>query len=194
MSHVEGFLLKELYIFGQLVFLRFVGWGGGESGKSSLEILEEILTLKEEQQLFEASVTTRKDQTLDRSHNEDGDAVDDKFVDDNDVNGDDFDQQGQTLVKPRHRTGLIMMMTMIVTMMVVGMMMMLVGMKMTETTRRQLASDKSYNAKCLKCAGKDFTFVQSKIGTALSVMLQLCKAGGKCPSLPLWKMPGCQTS
>ena len=77
-----------------MVFLRFVGWGGGESGKSSLEILEEILTLKEEQQLFEASVTTRKDQTLDRSHNEDGDAVDDKFVDDNDVNGDDFDQQG----------------------------------------------------------------------------------------------------
>ena len=71
-----------------------MGWGGGESGKSSLEILEEILTLKEEQQLFEASVTTRKDQTLDRSHNEDGDAVDDKFVDDNDVNGDDFDQQG----------------------------------------------------------------------------------------------------
>ena len=53
------------------------------------------------------------------------------------------------------------MMTMIVTMMVIGMMMMmLVGMKMTETTRRQLASDKSYNAKCLKCAGKDFGFVK----------------------------------
>ena len=81
-----------------MVFLRFVGWGGGESGKSSLEILEEILTLKEEQQLFEASVTTRKDQTLDRSHYEDGDAVDDdgddNLVDNDDVNGDDDDQQG----------------------------------------------------------------------------------------------------
>ena len=81
-----------------MVFLRFGGWGGGESGKSSLEILEEILTLKEEQQLFEASVTTRKDQTLDRLHYEDGDAVDDdgddNLVDNDDVNGDDDDQQG----------------------------------------------------------------------------------------------------
>ena len=35
-----------------------MGWGGVESGgKSSLEILDEILTLKEDQNLFEASMT-----------------------------------------------------------------------------------------------------------------------------------------
>ena len=53
------------FMFGK--FLRFVGWvGGGESGKGSLEILEEILTLKEDQQLFEARVTTRRNQTMGR--------------------------------------------------------------------------------------------------------------------------------
>ena len=63
--------LSSLYLTTSFVFFRFVGWGG-ESGKSSLEILEEILTLKEDQQLFEASMTTRKDQTKDRSVDDDG--------------------------------------------------------------------------------------------------------------------------
>ena len=62
--------MEELHwncIFGKFLFLRFVGWvGGGESGKGSLEILEEILTLKEDQQLFEARVTTRRNQTMGR--------------------------------------------------------------------------------------------------------------------------------
>ena len=71
----------------KLVFFRFVGWGG-ESGKSSLEILEEILTLKEDQQLFEASMTTRKHQTKDRSHDDD-DQVCDYLYDDTDSNDDD---------------------------------------------------------------------------------------------------------
>ena len=47
-----------------IFLLRFVGWGG-KGGRSSDEILEEILTLKEDQQLFQASMTTRKDQTSD---------------------------------------------------------------------------------------------------------------------------------
>ena len=47
-----------------IILLRFVGWGG-TGDRSSDEILEEILTLKEDQQLFQASMTTRKDQTSD---------------------------------------------------------------------------------------------------------------------------------
>ena len=55
----------NLLILAYTIFLlRFVGWGG-KGGRSSDEILEEILTLKEDQQLFQASITTRKDQTSD---------------------------------------------------------------------------------------------------------------------------------
>ena len=71
-----------------IFLLRFVGWGG-KGGRSSDEILEEILTLKEDQQLFQASMTTRKDQTSDMWEAE---GVMDDFTDIGDVDGsDDYD-------------------------------------------------------------------------------------------------------
>ena len=74
----------NLLILAYTIFLlRFVGWGG-KGGRSSDEILEEILTLKEDQQLFQASMTTRKDQTSDMW---DAEGVVDEFTDIGDVDG-----------------------------------------------------------------------------------------------------------
>ena len=80
----------NLLILAYTIFLfRFVGWGG-KGGRSSDEILEEILTLKEDQQLFQASMTTRKDQTSDMW---DAEGVVDDFTDIGDPDGsDDGDQ------------------------------------------------------------------------------------------------------
>ena len=76
----------NLLILAYTIFLlRFVGWGG-KGGRSSDEILEEILTLKEDQQLFQASMTTRKDQTSDMWEAE---GVVDDFTDIGDVDGSD---------------------------------------------------------------------------------------------------------
>ena len=76
----------NLLILAYTIFLlRFVGWGG-KGGRSSDEILEEILTLKEDQQLFQASMTTRKDQTSDMWEAE---GVMDAFTDIGDVDRSD---------------------------------------------------------------------------------------------------------
>ena len=76
----------NLLILAYTIFLfRFVGWGG-KGGSSSDEILEEILTLKEDQQLFQASMTTRKDQTSDMWEAE---GVMDDCADIGDVDGSD---------------------------------------------------------------------------------------------------------
>ena len=76
----------NLLILAYTIFLlRFVGWGG-KGGRSSDEILEEILTLKEDQQLFQASMTTRKDQTSDMWEAE---GVRDDFTDIGDVDASD---------------------------------------------------------------------------------------------------------